>query len=72
MTREEEIIEASQLYAKAYQKPFLDGAKWADKTNHWRPSKEQMKALKNAFNEGRIVFADMQILATLYEQLKTL
>lgn len=30
MTREEQIIEASHLYAKAQQKPFMDGAKWAD------------------------------------------
>ena len=32
MTREEEIIKASQLYAKHQQKPFVDGAFWADKT----------------------------------------
>ena len=31
MTREEQIIEASQLYAKHQQKPFIDGALWADK-----------------------------------------
>lgn len=30
MTREEQIIKASQLYAKAQQKPFMDGARWAD------------------------------------------
>lgn len=37
MTREEQIIEASQLYAKAYQKPFMDGAMWADANpqNFW-------------------------------------
>ena len=34
MTREEEIIEASQLYAKHQQKPFIDGAMWADKHPH--------------------------------------
>ena len=32
MTREEEIIKASQMYASYQQKPFLDGARWADKT----------------------------------------
>lgn len=32
MTREEEVIKASHLYAKHQQKPFVDGAKWADKT----------------------------------------
>ena len=32
MNREEEIIKASHLYAKHQQKPFVDGAKWADKT----------------------------------------
>ena len=31
MTREEQIIKASQLYAKHQQKPFMDGARWADK-----------------------------------------
>lgn len=35
MPREEEIIEASQLQAKAYQKPFLDGAIWADSHPYW-------------------------------------
>jgi hypothetical protein len=30
MTREEQIIKASQLYAKHQQKPFMDGARWAD------------------------------------------
>lgn len=30
MTREEQIIKASQLYAKHQQKPFMDGALWAD------------------------------------------
>lgn len=30
MTREEQIIKASQLYAKTQQKPFMDGARWAD------------------------------------------
>jgi len=29
-TREEQIIKASQLYAKHLQKPFMDGAMWAD------------------------------------------
>ena len=32
MTREEEVIKASHLYAKHQQKPFIDGAMWADKT----------------------------------------
>lgn len=33
MTREEQIIKASQLfYAKHQQKPFMDGALWADRT----------------------------------------
>lgn len=31
MTREEQIIEASQIYAKHLQKPFVDGALWSDK-----------------------------------------
>ena len=38
MTREEQIIKASQLYAKHQQKPFMDGALWADahpKDNPW-------------------------------------
>ena len=40
--------------------------------NRWKPSDEQMKALKHAFNDCSIAFADMKILATLYEQLKAL
>lgn len=32
MTREEEIIKASYRYAKHQQKPFIDGARYADKT----------------------------------------
>ena len=31
MAREEQIIEASQIYAKHLQKPFVDGALWSDK-----------------------------------------
>jgi hypothetical protein len=38
----------------------------------WKPSDEQMKALKHASNDCSIAFADMKILATLYEQLKAL
>ena len=40
--------------------------------NKWKPSDEQMTALKHAFNDCSIAFADMKILATLYEQLKAL
>lgn len=32
MKREEEMIKASYRYAKHQQKPFIDGAKWADKS----------------------------------------
>lgn len=38
--------------------------------NHWKPSDEQLRALKHAFNDGSITFAEMEILATLYEGLK--
>jgi len=41
MTREEQIIEASQLYAKYQQKPFLDGAKWAD--NNPKPAEIEIE-----------------------------
>ena len=44
MTREEEIIEASQLYAKAQQKSFVDGAMWSDK----HPT-EEVQRLKRTF-----------------------
>jgi len=40
--------------------------------NRWKPSDEQMVALKHAFNDGSIDFDDMKILGTLYEQLKAL
>lgn len=42
MTREEQIIEASQLYAKHQQKPFMDGALWADQN----PNDEVLKLRK--------------------------
>ena len=42
MTREEQIIEASQLYAKHQQKPFMDGALWADT----HPTDEVLKLRK--------------------------
>lgn len=42
MTREEQIIEASQLYAKHQQKPFMDGALWADAS----PTDEVLKLRK--------------------------
>jgi hypothetical protein len=42
MTREEQIIEASQLYAKHQQKPFMDGALWADQN----PNGEVLKLRK--------------------------
>lgn len=42
MTREEQIIEASQLYAKHQQKPFMDGALWADA----HPNDEVLKLRK--------------------------
>lgn len=42
MTREKQIIEASQLYAKHQQKPFMDGALWADE----HPNDEVLKLRK--------------------------
>lgn len=35
MRRDEQIVEASWRYAKAYQKPFVDGAMWADNNPNW-------------------------------------
>ena len=56
--REEEIIKASQLYAKPLQKPFLDGARWADAHNegfnmHIKFLKEELidKAVEWLHNE---------------------
>ena len=43
-----------------------------EKTKQWKPSEEQIVALKHASNDCSIAFADMKILATLYEQLKAL
>ena len=40
--------------------------------NRWKPSDEQIRALKHAFNDGSITFAEMEILATLYEGLKSI
>lgn len=38
----------------------------------WKPSEEQMNALKEAFNTGSITFHDMEVLAGLWETLKAL
>lgn len=40
--------------------------------SRWKPSDEQIRALKHAFNDGSITFAEMEILATLYEGLKSI
>ena len=48
MTREEQIIKASQLYAKALQKPFIDGARWADQN----PVNYNGKAMFYVLNKG--------------------
>ena len=40
--------------------------------NYWKPNDEQIRALKHAFNDGSITFAEMEILATLYEGLKSI
>ena len=48
MTREEQIIKASQLYAKAQQKPFMDGARWADK----HPNAIDMSYLQNWYQDS--------------------
>lgn len=42
MTRDEQIIKASQRYAKHQQKPFMDGALWADA----HPTDEVLKLRK--------------------------
>lgn len=43
MTREDEIIKASHLYAVHQQKPFLDGARWADR-HCWKHVKDGLPA----------------------------
>lgn len=35
MRRDEQIVEASWRYAKAYPRPFVDGAMWADNNPNW-------------------------------------
>ena len=51
MTREEQIIEASQLYAKHQQKPFMDGALWADQN----PINYDGKAMIHVLNKGAAI-----------------
>lgn len=51
MTREEQIIEASQLYAKHQQKPFMDGALWADQN----PVNYDGKAMLHVLNKGAAI-----------------
>ena len=52
MTREEQIIKASQLYAKHQQKPFIDGARWADA----HPQNPQLSAADRGIID-EIIFA---------------
>ena len=40
--------------------------------NCWKPTEEQMDALKEAFNKGSITFHDMEVLSGLWETLKAL
>ena len=36
---------------------------------NWKPTEEQLSALKEAFNKGSITFHDMEVLAGLYQTL---
>lgn len=51
MTREEQIIDASQLYAKHQQKPFMDGALWADQN----PINYDGKAMLHVLHKGAAI-----------------
>ena len=54
-------------------KPKIESLKVRSQSqSYWKPSEEQMAALKHASNDCSIAFADMKILATLYDQLKAL
>ena len=54
MTREEQIIEASQLYAKHQQKPFIDGALWADAypTDEVLKLRKMFESAPDAYKQG--------------------
>ena len=54
MTREEEIIKASHRYAKPLQKPFIDGARWADKTMIDKAC-EWLEKNADIYNNGTII-----------------
>lgn len=72
------IVHSQRVEKVITHKEESELGKWMDKwlnhnpQPHWKPSDEQMKALKHASNDCSIAFADMKILATLYEQLKAL
>lgn len=42
MRRDEQIVEASWRYAKVHQKPFVDGAMWADNNPNWIPVEDEL------------------------------
>ena len=68
MTREEEIIEASQLYAKAFQKPFLDGALWADKNTSEEIIKKIVGLYKQWYSEQLDISVEKYIKSHLKEK----
>jgi hypothetical protein len=69
--KKSEIID-SIIYTNSLKEELYNWLKSLRPQNRWKPSEEQIVALKHASNDCSIAFADMKILATLYEQLKAL
>jgi len=70
LTRYGNIVGDEQRANEIYK--TADRLKSIRPQSHWKPSEEQIAALRHASNDCSIAFADMKILATLYEQLKAL
>lgn len=79
MARRVEIVEAAHKWCDPTESiqptatlAFEMGAKWADKNPWWKPTDEQLNALRRVSNGWRYGRQLKEELATLYEQLKNL
>lgn len=79
MARQVEIVEAAYRWGDPTSEPqpsatlaFEMGAKWADKNPWWKPTDEQLNALRRVSNGWRYSRQLKEELAALYEQLKNI
>ena len=79
MARRVEIVKAAHKYCDPTSEPqpsanlaFIVGAEWADEHPSWKPTDEQLNALRRVSNGWRYNRQLKEELVALYEQLKKL